>query len=92
FEVGDTQSTRIIVDSTQKSTWRVTAGKQEWVTVLEFVNGAGCALPPKAQIPIQHGFLRLHRPVFQRNFTEHALIPVENRNPIDGSLAWSKRV
>ncbi|ODQ73319.1 hypothetical protein LIPSTDRAFT_71705 [Lipomyces starkeyi NRRL Y-11557] len=32
FAVDDTQSMRIIVDSTQKSNWKVTAGKQEWVT------------------------------------------------------------
>jgi len=46
FAVGATQSTRIIVDSIQKSNWKVTAGKQEWVTVLECVNAAGAALPP----------------------------------------------
>lgn len=46
FAVGSTQSTRIIVDSTQKSNWKVTAGKQEWITVLECINAAGDALPP----------------------------------------------
>jgi hypothetical protein len=46
FAVGETQSTRIIVDSTQKSNWKVTAGKQEWITVLECIDGAGGALPP----------------------------------------------
>ena len=46
FAVGDTQSTRIIVDSTYKSNLKVTAGKQEWVTVLECIDGAGGALPP----------------------------------------------
>jgi DDE superfamily endonuclease/Tc5 transposase DNA-binding domain/helix-turn-helix, Psq domain len=46
FAVGGTQSTRIIVDSTQKSNWKVTAGKQEWITVLECVSAAGEALPP----------------------------------------------
>jgi hypothetical protein len=46
FAVGNTQSTRIIVDSTQKSNWKVTAGKQEWITVLECANAAGAALPP----------------------------------------------
>jgi hypothetical protein len=29
FAVGETQSTRIIVDSTMKSNWKVIAGKQE---------------------------------------------------------------
>lgn len=46
FAVGETQSMRIIVDSTQKSNWKVTAGKQEWITVLECIDGAHNALPP----------------------------------------------
>jgi len=46
FGVGSTQSTRIIVDSTQKSNWKVTAGKQEWITAFECVNAAGNALSP----------------------------------------------
>lgn len=46
FAIGTTQSTRIIVDSTQESSWKVTAGKQEWVTVLECIDGAGGALSP----------------------------------------------
>ncbi|RAL66321.1 hypothetical protein DID88_005991 [Monilinia fructigena] len=46
FGVGTTQSTRIIVDSTQKSNWKVTASKQEWITAFECVNAAGKALSP----------------------------------------------
>lgn len=46
FAVGTTQSTRIIVDSTQKSNWKVTPGKQEWITAIECVDAAGGALPP----------------------------------------------
>ncbi|KFY18563.1 hypothetical protein V493_08507 [Pseudogymnoascus sp. VKM F-4281 (FW-2241)] len=38
FAVGETQSTRIIVDSALKSNWKVTAGKQEWITVLECID------------------------------------------------------
>ncbi|KFY27745.1 hypothetical protein V491_00751, partial [Pseudogymnoascus sp. VKM F-3775] len=46
FAVGETQSTHIIVDSTLKSNWKVTAGKQEWITVLECIDADGGALPP----------------------------------------------
>ena len=46
FAVGTTQSTRIIVDSSQKSSWKVTPGKQEWITAIECVNAAGGALSP----------------------------------------------
>lgn len=46
FAVGTTQSTRIIVDSTQKSNWKITPGKQEWITAIECIDAAGGALPP----------------------------------------------
>ncbi|APA05659.1 hypothetical protein sscle_01g004290 [Sclerotinia sclerotiorum 1980 UF-70] len=46
FGVGSTQSTCIIIDSTQKSNWKVTAGKQEWITAFEYVNTIGKALLP----------------------------------------------
>lgn len=46
FAVGTTQSTRIIVDSTQKSSWKITPGKQEWITAIECVNAAGGSLSP----------------------------------------------
>lgn len=46
FAVGATQSTRIIVDSTQKSSWKATPGRQEWITAIECVDAAGGALPP----------------------------------------------
>ena len=44
FAVGTTQSTRIIVDSSQKSSWKVTLGKQEWITAIECVNAASKAI------------------------------------------------
>ncbi|KFZ20281.1 hypothetical protein V502_03244, partial [Pseudogymnoascus sp. VKM F-4520 (FW-2644)] len=46
FAVRETQSTRIIVDSTLKSNWKVTARKQEWITVLECIDADSGALPP----------------------------------------------
>lgn len=36
----------IIVDSTQKSSWKVTSGKQEWITVIECIDAAGGSLSP----------------------------------------------
>lgn len=45
FAVGGTRTTRIIVNSSLKSNWKVTAGKQEWITVLECVSAAGEAFP-----------------------------------------------
>ncbi|KFY29173.1 hypothetical protein V491_00149, partial [Pseudogymnoascus sp. VKM F-3775] len=32
--------------STQKSSWKITPGKQEWITAIECVDAAGGALPP----------------------------------------------
>ena len=46
FAVRTTQLTRIIVDSTQKSSWKITLGKQEWITAIECVDAASGALPP----------------------------------------------
>jgi hypothetical protein len=46
FAVGTTQSTRIIVASAQESNWKVTPGKQEWITAIECINAAGGALSP----------------------------------------------
>ena len=46
FAVRETQSTRIIVGSTMKSNWKIIAGKQEWITVLECIDADGGALPP----------------------------------------------
>jgi hypothetical protein len=46
FAVGETQSTRIIVVSTMKPNWKITAGKQEWITALECIAADGDALPP----------------------------------------------
>ena len=45
FAVEETQSTRIIVDSTMKSNCKITAGKHEWITVLECIDADGGALP-----------------------------------------------
>lgn len=46
FAVGATQSTCIIVDSIHKSNWKVTAGKQEWISVIECIDAAGGCLNP----------------------------------------------
>jgi hypothetical protein len=46
FAVGTTQSTCIIVDSTQKSSWKATPGKQEWIAAIECIDAAGGALSP----------------------------------------------
>ena len=46
FAVRETQSMRIIVDSTMKSNWKVIAGRQEWITVLECIDADGGSLPP----------------------------------------------
>jgi hypothetical protein len=46
FDIRETQSMCIIIDSTQKSNWKVIAEKQEWITVLECIDADGGALPP----------------------------------------------
>jgi hypothetical protein len=46
FALGTTQSTRIIVDSKQKSSWKIAPGKQEWITTIECIDAAGGSLSP----------------------------------------------
>ena len=50
FALGSTQSTRIIVDSTQKVHWKSSPGRQEWVTVIKCINASGdlesSSIPP----------------------------------------------
>jgi hypothetical protein len=46
FAIGDSQSSRALVNIREESSWKVIAGRQEWVTAIECVNALGTALPP----------------------------------------------
>ena len=46
FAIGDSQSSRALVNIREETSWKVIAGRQEWVTAIECVNALGIALPP----------------------------------------------
>jgi hypothetical protein len=46
FAIGDSQSSRALVNIREGTSWKVISGRQEWVTAIECVNALGTALPP----------------------------------------------
>ena len=46
FAIGDSQSSRALVNVREETSWKVISGRQEWVTAIECVNALGTALPP----------------------------------------------
>ena len=54
FAVGESQSSRALVNIREKSSWKVIAGRQEWITALECISAAGVPLPPLAIFKAKH--------------------------------------
>ena len=46
FAIGDSQSSRALINIREETSWKVISGRQEWVTAIECVNALGTALPP----------------------------------------------
>ena len=46
FAIGESQSSRALVNIREKSSWKVIKGRQEWITAVECISAAGYALPP----------------------------------------------
>ena len=46
FAVGESQSSRALVNIRDGSNWKVISGRQEWITAIECINAAGEAIPP----------------------------------------------
>jgi hypothetical protein len=46
FAIGETQSSRALVNIREESSWKVISGRQEWITAIECINAAGEAIPP----------------------------------------------
>jgi hypothetical protein len=54
FAVGASQSSRALVSVREKSSWKVIAGRQEWITAIECINAAGVAIPPLIIFKAKH--------------------------------------
>ncbi len=46
FAVGESQSSRALVNIRDKSSWKVVSGRQEWITAIECISASGRAIPP----------------------------------------------
>ncbi|KYG44865.1 hypothetical protein M433DRAFT_155121, partial [Acidomyces richmondensis BFW] len=46
FAIGASQSSRVLVNIRERSSWKVIKGRQEWITAIECVSAAGYAIPP----------------------------------------------
>ena len=46
FDIGDSQSSRTLINVCEKLSWKVIQSKQEWVTAIECINAAGADLSP----------------------------------------------
>ena len=45
FVVGDSQSSRALVNIRESSSWKVINGRQEWITAIECISAAGIPIP-----------------------------------------------
>ena len=65
FAVGDSQSSRALVNVRERSSWKVISGRQQWITAIECVSAAGAALPPLIIFKAKHtntGWIPAHTP------------------------------
>jgi hypothetical protein len=46
FAIGSTQGACVIIDSRIRSQFQARPGRQEWVTVIEYICGDGTVIPP----------------------------------------------
>ena len=54
FAVGDSQSSRALVNVRESTSWKSISGRQEWITAIECINAAGQALPPLIIFKAKH--------------------------------------
>lgn len=65
FAVGESQSSRALINIRENSSWKVVAGRQEWVTALECISATGVPLPPLIIFKSKHtntGWIPPHTP------------------------------
>ena len=54
FAVGTSQSSRVLVNIREHSSWKIINGRQEWITAIECVSAAGVAIPPLVIFKAKH--------------------------------------
>jgi len=54
FAVGESQSSRVLVNVREQSSWKVVSGRQEWITAIECIGASGVAIPPLIIFKAKH--------------------------------------
>jgi hypothetical protein len=54
FAVGESQSSRALVNIREMSSWKVVPGRQQWITAIECISAGGSALPPLLIFKAKH--------------------------------------
>ena len=54
FAVGTSQTSRVLVNVRERSSWKVVHGRQEWITAIECISAAGEALAPMLIFKAKH--------------------------------------
>ena len=54
FVVGTSQTSRVLVNVRETSSWKVVHGRQEWMTAIECISAAGEALAPMLIFKAKH--------------------------------------
>jgi hypothetical protein len=75
FAVGESQSSRALVNIRENSSWKVIAGRQEWITAIECVSASGIALPPLIIFKAKYtntGWIPTHTPADWRFSTSNS--------------------
>jgi hypothetical protein len=65
FAVGESQSSRALVNIRENSSWKVVPGRQQWITAIECISAGGSALPPLLIFKAKHtntGWIPAHAP------------------------------
>lgn len=75
FAVGESQTSRVLVNIREKSSWKVVSGRQEWITAIECISASGRALPPLLIFKAKHtntSWIPLHTPLDWRFSTSNS--------------------
>ena len=75
FAVGESQSSRALVNVRENSSWKVIAGRQEWITAIECISASGKTIPPPIIFKAKHtntAWIPTHTPADWRFSTSNS--------------------
>ena len=54
FAVGESQTSRVLINVREASKFKVVSGRQEWITAIECISASGAAVPPLIIFKAKH--------------------------------------